>query len=146
MAARGRPGARRLLLQALYQSQIAGHDLRELKQQYAEHVDYATVDSAYFLKLLGEIDGARAELDIDIGSYGDIVAEQLDPVEHAVLWIALAEFRFHPDVPPKVVINEAIELAKTFGAEGGHRYINGLLDKAAAHKGLTRGRQAPGLS
>jgi N utilization substance protein B len=140
MALRGRPGARRLLLQALYQSQLAGHDQQELVRQYSEHVDYATVDSAYFLQLLAEVDGARAELDIDIGHYGDIVAEQLDPVEHAILWIALAEFRFHPDVPPKVVINEAIKLAKSFGAEGGHRYVNGLLDKAAADKGLTRGR------
>ena len=140
MALRGRPGARRLLLQALYQSQLAGHDRQELAQQYSEHVDYAAVDSAYFLQLLAEVDGARAELDMDICLYGDIVAEQLDPVEHAILWIAFAEFRFHPDVPPKVVINEAIELAKGFGADGGHRYVNGLLDKAAADKGLTRGR------
>jgi N utilization substance protein B len=140
MAVRGRPGARRLLLQALYQSQIAGHDRQELMRQYAEHVDYATVDSAYFSQLLADIDNARAELDADIATYGDIVPAQLDPVEHAILWIAFAEFRFHPDVPPKVVINEAIELAKCFGADGGHRYVNGLLDKAAADKGLTRGR------
>ena len=141
MAVRGRPGARRLLLQDLYQFQLTGHDRAELERQYAEHVDYAGVDSAYFLKLLGEVDSARADLDGDISNYGDIVAEQLDPVERAILWIALAEFRFHPDVPPKVVINEAIELAKNFGAEGGHRYVNGLLDKAAADKGLVRGRQ-----
>lgn len=140
MAVRGRPGARRLLLQALYQSQIAGHDRQELMRQYSEHVDYTAVDSDYFSKLLAEVDGARSELDSDISCYGDIPAEQLDPVEHAILWIAFAEFHFHPDVPPKVVINEAIELAKSFGAEGGHRYINGVLDKAAAGKGLTRRR------
>ena len=140
MAVRGRPGARRLLLEALYQSQIAGHDRQELMRQYAEHVDYATVDSVYFLQLLADVDGARAELDADIGSYGDIVPEQLDPVERAILWIALAEFRFHPDVPPKVVINEAIELAKSFGAEGGHRYVNVFPDKTTADKGLTGGR------
>jgi N utilization substance protein B len=140
MAARGRSGARRLLLQALYQFQLTGHDRQELERQYSEAPDYAAADTAYFLQLLTEIDSVRAELDEDIVRYGDIVAAQLDPVEHAILWIAFAEFRFHPDVPPKVVINEAIELAKSFGAEGGHRYINGLLDKAAADKNLMRGR------
>lgn len=140
MAARGRPGARRLLLQALYQLQIAGHEQDELERQYAESPDWAAVDATYFRRLLAEICNARAELDTDIGRYGEITPAQLDPVEHAILWIALAEFRFQPDVPPRVVINEAIELAKSFGAEGGHRYVNGLLDKAAADKGLMRAR------
>jgi N utilization substance protein B len=83
--------------------------------------------------LLGQIETARAALDIHISEFGDIPAEQLDPVEHAVLWIALAEFCFQPDVPAKVILNEAIELAKSYGAEGGYRYINGLLNKAAAN-------------
>ena len=132
MAAKGRNGARRILLQALYQIQMAGHDAAQLKTQFAERPEYAAADSAYFEQLLDEIEDARGQLDEAIGQYGDIPAAQLDPVEHAVLWIALAEFRFHTDVPPKVVMNEAIELAKIYGAEGGHKYVNGLLDKAAA--------------
>ena len=132
MSLKGRSGARRLLLQALYQSQLTGHEQAELEVQFAEHTDFASVDNAYFRKLLAEILAGRDQLDNDIYLYGEIAVEQLDPVEHAVLWIALAEFRYHPDVPPKVVMNEAIELTKTFGAEGGHKYVNGLLDKAAA--------------
>ena len=132
VASRGRSGARRLLLQALYQAQLAGHDSDELAQQFSAQTDFKGIDSEYFLKLLTEILASRDALDNDIYLFGDIATEQLDPVEHAVLWIALTELKQHPDVPPKVVINEAIELAKTFGAEGGHKYVNGLLDKAAA--------------
>jgi N utilization substance protein B len=132
MTGKSRSGARRLLVQAWYQAQISGHDLGQLREQYAEHQNYDSVDKVYFDTLLREIDAERADLDHVIGEFGDIPAEQLDPVEHAILWVALAELRLHPDVPPKVVINEAINLAKMFGGEGGHRYINGLLDKAAA--------------
>ena len=132
MAVRGRSGARRLLLQALYQGQLAGHDADELARQFSAQAEFKAIDSEYFLKLLAEIFASRDILDNDIYLFGDIATEQLDPVEHAVLWIALIELKKHPDVPPKVVINEAIELAKTFGAEGGHKYVNGLLDKAAA--------------
>lgn len=111
--------------------QLAGHDAEELARQFGAQEEFKAIDSEYFLKLLKEINASRDILDNDIHLFGDIATEQLDPVEHAVLWIALAELKNHPDVPPKVVINEAIELAKTFGAEGGHKYVNGLLDKAA---------------
>jgi N utilization substance protein B len=139
MAAKGRNGARRLLLQALYQIQMAGHDTAQLKAQFAERPEYAAADADYFLELLDQIDSARDQLDKEIERCGDIPPGQLDPVEHAVLWIALAEFQFHPDVPPKVVMNEAIELAKIYGAEGGHKYVNGLLDKAAAGRSQASG-------
>jgi len=131
MGARGRSGARRLLLQALYQAQISGHDRAVLEQQFAENPGYAAADSDYFLHLLEKIESNRDELDAELTRYGDIRVELLDPVEHAVLWIALAEFLYQADVPRKVVLNEAIELAKLFGAEGGHKYVNGVLDKIA---------------
>ena len=132
MAAQGRHGARRMLLQAFYQIQISGHSVEEVAEQFVDHPEAATADLKYFDQLLTTIAETRDQLDIDINGYGDIQVERLDPVEHAILWIALAELRGCDDVPPKVVINEAIELAKTFGAEGGYRYINGLLDKASA--------------
>ena len=132
MAAQGRHGARRMLLQAFYQMQISGHSVEELAEQFVDHPEAATADIEYFDQLLTTIAETRDQLDIDISGFGDIQVERLDPVEHAILWIALAELRGCDDVPPKVVINEAIELAKTFGAEGGYRYINGLLDKASA--------------
>ncbi len=130
MRTKGRSGARRLAMQALYQGQIGGHSLEELQEQYAVVPEYKLCETEYFDSLLSQAHEHREHLDNDIGEYGDIVAAQLDPVEHAVLWIALAEMRFHDDVPVAVVINEAVELTKQFGAEGGHRYVNGLLDKA----------------
>jgi N utilization substance protein B len=129
---KSRSGARRLLVQALYQNQLADHNLEQLREQFAEYPNYANADTDYFNTLLEEIDADREALDSVIEEFGQISVEKLDPVEHAVLWVALAELKFHTDVPPKVVISEAIKQAKLFGAEGGHRYVNGLLDKAAA--------------
>ncbi len=130
MQTRGRSGARRLVMQALYQAQVSGHELEELRRQFRAGSDYQGCDQAYFEALLQDVCEQRAALDQDIVACGDIAADQLDPVEHAVLWLALAELRFHADVPTAVIINEAVQLAKIFGAEGGHRYVNGLLDKA----------------
>lgn len=131
MKKNGRQGARQLALQALYQAQVAGHDLAELHAQFTADPGYRRCEQGYFDTLLNETFEYREHLDNDIAEYGDIPAAQIDPVEHAVLWIALAELRFHNDVPVPVVINEAVELTKLYGAEGGHRYINGLLDRAS---------------
>ncbi|HJP04416.1 MAG: transcription antitermination factor NusB [Gammaproteobacteria bacterium] len=133
MAAQGRHGARQLLVQAFYQSQLSGHAGSELLEQFADHPDIGKSDRAYFEQLIEQIEESRATLDAHITEFGDIPAEQLDPVERAVLWIALAEFCFQPDVPANVILNEAVELAKLYGAEGGYRYINGLLDKASTN-------------
>jgi N utilization substance protein B len=128
----GRHGARRLLVQALYQMQLTGHSPDELAEQFREQPGYAKTDVTYFDELLALICADSSQLNERISGYGDIPAEQIDPVERAVMWVALAELQRSADVPVKVIINEAIELAKTFGAEGGYRYVNGLLDKAAA--------------
>jgi transcription antitermination protein NusB len=132
MAKQSRRGARRVLLQALYQMQLTGHSAEELAAQFAEDPAAAGADMEYFSGLLKLVADTHEELDKSIARYGDIPAEQLDPIEHAILWIGMAELRDGSDVPPKVVINEAIELAKAFGAEGGFRYVNGLLDRASA--------------
>lgn len=129
--ARGRRGARRLAVQALYQSQLAEHDLASLLEQFRADPGYASADGDYFEALLGDACRERDQLELDIAEFGHIPPAQLDPVEHAVLWVALAELRFQ-EVPGPVILNEAIELAKIFGSTGGHRYVNGLLDKACA--------------
>jgi N utilization substance protein B len=131
-AKKGRHAARRLLVQAFYQKQLSDHSVSELASQFAERPEFAKADDEYFSELLNIIADNTAELDADIDIFGDIPPEQLDPVEHAVLWVALAELRKMDSVPPKVIINEAIELTKSFGAEGGYKFVNGLLDKAAA--------------
>lgn len=132
MAARGRRGSRRLALQALYQYQIAGHAPGELRDQFSTRPGFAGSDRDYFAVLVDEVIDARTELDELIGRWADRPLEQLDPIERAVLWIGLAELRWHDDVPSKVVINEAVDLAKEFGAQDSYRYINGILDRAAA--------------
>lgn len=131
MAATGRHGSRRLLVQALYQRQLAGHTGAEIVAQFSSQKDFEKVDVEYFRRLLGEILADTAGLDALIAGDADRPVAQLDPVEHAILWLGLTELRAHPEIPVKVVINEAVQLAKEFGATDGHRYINALLDKVA---------------
>ena len=129
--ARGRHGARRLLLQALYQRQVGGHNTSELIAQFSDSKEFRGIDAAYFLALIQEIIAAEESLDELITRAADRPVAQLDPVERGVLWIGLMELRDHPDVPPGVVIDEAVELAKEFGAQDSFRYINAVLDTMA---------------
>lgn len=131
MAATGRHGSRRLLVQALYQHLLADHGADELVQQFSEEKDFEKVDTHYFKELLGKILANTNSLDALIATQADRPVTQLDPVEHGILWLGLAELQHHPEVPLQVVINEAVRLAKEFGAQDGHRYINGLLDRLA---------------
>ncbi len=131
MSARGRYGARRLLLQALYQHQVAGHDADRLLKQFSMGPDFEAVDGDYFVSALAAILERESELDERIAAAADRPAEQLDPVEHAVLWIGLNELLTRPDIPRTVTIDEAIKLAREFGAQDSYRYINALLDAVA---------------
>ena len=126
-----RTRARELLLQALYQMQIAGHDSDELLGQFREQTAYQRVDQAFFDAALPAICAARAQLEADIAPLIDRPLEQLDPVELAVLLIGVFELQSRRDVPYRVVINEGVNLAKRFGALDGHKYINACLDLAA---------------
>ena len=123
-----------MLLQALYQWQLAGHELVDLRNQFAGQPGYADIDAEYFKAQLQCICESAATLDESIAANADRPVEQLDPVERAVLWIGLAELTERPDVPPKVAINEAVELAKEFGASDSHRYINAILDAVASRR------------
>jgi N utilization substance protein B len=131
MAATGRHGARRLLVQALYQHQLAGHSAAELLEQFSAQEDFAKVDGRYFRQLLDEILADTGALDALIATGADRPVAQLDPVEHGILWLGLAELQWHPEVPVKVVITESVQLAREFGAQDGHRYINAVLDQLA---------------
>jgi len=127
----GRHGARRLLLQALYQKQIAGHDVAELIEQFSARDEFATVDGDYFCTVIKDVLSRTAELDGFIDGLLDRPILQLDPVEHALLWLGASELSSQADVPVNVIINEAVELAKEFGAQDSYRYINAVLDKAS---------------
>jgi len=131
MQNRGRRGARRLLLQALYQYQVGGHSGVELDRQFSADPNFGSIDGSYFQGLLDEILADTDSLDAQLATVTGRPVEQLDPVERSVLWIGLAELKFHDDVPTRAIINEAVELAKGFGAQGGHRFVNGVLDTLA---------------
>ena len=132
MSARGRHGARRLLVQALYQNQIGGHDTATLIQQFSASKEFAGIDADYFRLVLDEVMEGKDALDEQIIALADRPIEQLDPIERCVLWIGVAELKSHPDIPAKVIINEAVELAKEFGALNSFRYINAILDNASS--------------
>lgn len=128
---RGRSKARRLALQALYQWQLAGQDLGDIEAQFLAEQDFAGADAGYFGELLRGVPRRTTELDDAYRAFLDRGVEELDPIELAILRIGAYELLHHPEIPFRVVINEAVELAKTFGAEQSHRYINGVLDKVA---------------
>lgn len=127
----GRSRARRCAMQSLYQALLTGHTLGEVALQFRALEYLKGADEEYYDALLAEIGRKRADFDALIGSFADRPVEQLDPVEHAVLYVALAELSGRPDVPYRVVLDEAIGLARRFGGADGHKYVNAIVDRAA---------------
>ena len=115
--------ARECAVQALYSWQLSHNDIADVEYQFLAEQDVKDVDVLYFRELLSGVATNSAYLSRQL--------EELGQVEKAVLRIALFELSKRDDVPYKVAINEAIELAKTFGAEDSHKFVNGVLDKAA---------------
>jgi transcription antitermination protein NusB len=128
-AARSR--ARRRALQALYALQVGGNNARAVIEQFRHEQDMQVADLEYFEDLVRGVDAHRAELDAGLAPFLDRGIEQVDPIERAALQLGAYELRHRPDVPYRVVLNEAIELVKRFGSEHGHTYVNGVLDKLA---------------
>ena len=124
--------ARRALLQAVYQWQLTGHDFAEVRDDFASGEALKKADVGFFEELLRKVMRETGELDEAFAALLDRPVEQLDQVERAVLRLATAEFKFRIDVPFRVVIDEYVELTKSFGAQDSHKYINGVLDKLAA--------------
>ena len=127
-----RSKARRYAMQALYQWQMTGQDVEEIIEQYRTDQDMAKVDAPYFEELLRQVVLRIHELDEHLKPILDRPIREVDPVEAAILRLSTYELAGHTDVPYRVVINEAVELAKKFGAVNGHKYVNGILDKLAS--------------
>lgn len=124
--------ARELALQGLYEWLVGGGDAGAIDAHMREQDGFAQADRVHFDALLhGCIDQA-ADLDAQLARHVDRKTTELSPVEHAVLMIGAYELKHCVDIPYKVAINEAVELAKSFGGTDGHKYVNGVLDKAAA--------------
>ena len=124
--------ARRLALQALYQWKLAGAEVAVIEKHFEEDTAHKKVDEQYFKELLRGVIFSADELDKLFEPLLDRKLIELDPVELSILRIASFELSQRLDVPYKVVIDEGVELARSFGAEESHKYINGVLDKLAA--------------
>ncbi len=129
---RTRSQARRCAVQALYQWQLTGEDVAEIATQILEEKDAKKVDTSYFRGLLSGVVKQVDVMDALLAPTLDRSIGSLDPVELAIMRMGAYELKYHLEVPYRVVINESVELAKTFGADQGHKYVNGVLDKLAA--------------
>ncbi|MCB1760575.1 MAG: transcription antitermination factor NusB [Gammaproteobacteria bacterium] len=123
--------ARHHAVQAIYQWQMTGQDIRDIREQFISEQDPKSFDIDYFEQLLRGVPTNLSQLDGELKSCLDRSIESVDPVERAILRLGAFELTMRPELPYRVVINEAVELAKIFGAEQGHRYVNGVLDKLA---------------
>ena len=123
--------ARQAAIQALYQWQLTSQQPEDIEQHFINDHELKGVDVEYFHQLVRKIPLHRHELDDHLAPHLDRAIDEVDPVERAILRVGAYELEFLLEIPYKVVINEAVELAKTFGAEHGHKYVNAILDKVA---------------
>jgi N utilization substance protein B len=123
--------ARKLALQALYRWQLNDAPWQDLVLEFGEAEDMPKADREYFRELVEGVWGTRGALDTQLATIMDRKPEMLDPVEHAALLIGLYELTSRPEVPFRVVINEAVGLTKRFGGTDGHKFVNAVLDRAA---------------
>jgi N utilization substance protein B len=126
-----RSQARKHAVQAIYQWQIAGQDIADIINQFLEEQDLERFDIPYFQEMMRGVPSHLVELDALLKPSLDRAIESVDPVERAILRMGAYELSHKPEVPYRVVINEAVELAKVFGAEQGHKFVNGVLDQVA---------------
>lgn len=127
-----RSRARRRALQAVYAWQVSGGDAGSVIAQFAHEQAHEVADLEYFEDLVRGVIRHTPELDAALAGFIDRKVEEVDQIERASLRIATYELLHRPDVPYRVVINEAIDTTKRFGSEHGHTYVNGVLDHAAA--------------
>ncbi len=124
--------AREVALQGLYEWLVGGADAGVIEAHMREQEGFDTADRVHFDALLHGCITEAADLDGVLARHVDRKTTELSPVEHGVLLIGAYELKHCIDIPYKVAINEAVELAKSFGGTDGHKYVNGVLDKAAA--------------
>lgn len=130
-ASSARRRARRFLVQALYQWQVSGEDPDDVLIQFVDGRNLGSADVEYFRELMRAIPADVAALDAQIAPLLERSVAMIDPVERGILRLACYELRDRLEVPGRVVIDESVELAKAFGAEQGHRFVNGVVDRLA---------------
>lgn len=125
--------ARKLAVQALYQWQLNPEPASEIEAQFLADANPKKIDLPYFSEVVRGVLLHAASIDEVMEPALDRKINELNPVELAVLRLAIYEFLYHLEIPYKVIINEALDLAKIFGSVEGHKYVNGVLDKVAQH-------------
>jgi len=123
--------ARKCAVQALYAWDLKDSTLAEVEQQVLEEQDNKKIDKKYFRELLREVPAVIEECEKAVVEIISRKVSEIDPVEKAILAIAYYELTKRIDIPYRVVINESVELTKIFGAEDGHKFVNGVVDKLA---------------
>lgn len=118
-------------MQGIYQWRVTAGEEEKIEKQIASEKNIGRFDKELFSKLLRGALAQQADIEALIAPHLDRPLEELSPVEYAVLLLGAFELSQHIEVPYKVVINEAVELAKTFGGADGHKFVNGVLDKLA---------------
>jgi transcription antitermination protein NusB len=126
-----RTNARKTAVQALYQWQMTGQSLVEIERQFVEEERLKDVQKSYFTELFHSVPKNLGDIDEALNEFVDRPVDMIDPVERAILRIGAYELLHRLDMPYRVILNEGINLAKYFGADGSHKYVNGILDKIA---------------
>ncbi len=129
-----RTNARKAAVQALYQWQMTGQNLNLIEQQFLEEDWLKDAQKSYFNELFHGVPTNLDAIDQALSEFVDRAVDMIDPVERAVLRVGTYELLYRLNTPYRVVINESINLAKCFGADGSHKYVNGILDKIAQQK------------
>ena len=129
--AKARGKARRFAMQAIYQWQMTGDSITDIKQQFFNDNNFSVIDSAYFSELVSGVASSISELDPLLEKYMTRLVESVDPVERSILRLATYEFIHRLDVPYRVVLNEAISITKEYCADNSHTFVNAVLDKVA---------------
>lgn len=123
--------SREFALRALYAQQLSGQDEVDVAAHVREDKDFAKANADYYEALFHGVLSERADLELKLGPHLDRSIDELSPIEHGILLLGAHELINCPDVPYRVAINEAVELAKKYGGTDGHKYVNGVLDKLA---------------
>jgi len=129
-----RTNARKAAVQALYQWQMTGQKLSEIERQFLEEERLKDAQKSYFAELFHGVPKNLEAIDQALNDFVDRPVDMIDPVERAILRIGVYELMHRLDMPYRVVLNEGINLSKYFGADGSHKYVNGILDKVAQQK------------
>ena len=123
--------SRELAMKSIYRGLVNTFDLTQIQKDIREDPDFIRADEEFYVEILKGVFKNQETLKLEIISYIDRSYEELSPIELSIIYSSLYELKYSPSVPYKVVINEAIEVAKSFGGVDGFKYINGILNQAA---------------